>query len=305
MEIKTVSIIGLGALGILFGDHLVKRMPHENLRILADSDRIKKYQKELVYCNDEGCEFHYLSPAEECPPSDLIIFAVKYSGLEDAIQAVKNHIGENTLILSALNGVTSEEVIGRTFGMEKIVHCVAQGMDAVKEGNRLRYHNKGLLCIGDREPGTISPKVKRIADFFEKMEFPFEIDTDMVRRQWGKLMLNVGVNQTVAVYGSNYGEIQRKGQARDTMIAAMREVVNISVHEGFPLTEEDLKYWLEVLGKLSPEGKPSMLQDIEAKRYSEVELFSGTVMALGKKHGIATPVNQELYQRIKALEASF
>lgn len=99
--------------------------------------------------------------------------------------------------------------------------------------------------------------------------------------------------------------IQREGQARDTMIAAMREVMLLSEEEGINLSEDDLNYWLEVLGQLSPEGKPSMRQDIEARRYSEVDLFAGTVLELGKRHGIATPVNQELYAQIKAMEANF
>ncbi len=150
-----------------------------------------------------------------------------------------------------------------------------------------------------------SQKVKSVADFFEKMEFPYEVDTNMNKRNWGKFMLNVGVNQTVAVFKSNYGEIQREGKAREIMIAAMKEVMVLSEKEGIQLTEEDLNYWLRVLGTLSPDGKPSMAQDVEAKRYSEVELFAGTVMELGIKYGIPTPVNKELYDKIKDIESHY
>ena len=234
-----------------------------------------------------------------------MIFTVKFSGLKNAIQEVKNHIGENTIILSALNGITSEAIIGESYGMEKVLYSVAQGMDAVKVGNELTYDHMGMLCFGDRESGVISQKVKTVAEFFDKMEFPYELDQNMYKRQWGKFMLNVGVNQTVAVYQSNYGEIQREGQARKTMISAMREVIALSEKEGVHLTEADLHYWLDVLSKLSPEGKPSMAQDIEAHRYSEVDLFAGTVLELGKQYGISTPVNQELYDRIQSIESQF
>lgn len=61
-EIKTVAIIGLGALGILFAHHLSKNMPKENLRIIADSQRIEKYKKDQVYCNGELCSFNYTAP---------------------------------------------------------------------------------------------------------------------------------------------------------------------------------------------------------------------------------------------------
>ncbi|MGH4117472.1 ketopantoate reductase family protein [Clostridium sp.] len=305
MEIKTVSIIGLGALGILFGNHLSKRMTSGNLRIIASEDRIEQYEKNNVYCNGELCVFKFITPEEICEPADLIIFTVKYSGLTNAIQAVKNQVGEHTIILSALNGITSEAIIGETYGMDKILYCVAQGMDAVKEGNELTYHNMGMLCFGEGEPGIVSQKVKRVSEFFEKMEVPYEVDMDMYKRQWGKFMLNVGVNQTVAVYESDYGEIQREGEARNTTISAMREVIALSKKAGINLTVSDLNYWLKILGTLNPKGKPSMRQDMEAKRYSEVELFAGEVLRLGDKYGMSTPVNRMLYDKIKFIEDKY
>ncbi|MEC1719860.1 ketopantoate reductase family protein [Schinkia azotoformans] len=305
MEIKKVSIIGLGALGILFGHHLSKRMPKEDLRIIADKNRIQKYQTDGVYCNDERCDFNYISPEEACEPADLLIFTVKFNRLQDAIKAVKNHVWENTIIISALNRISSEGVIGDAYGTDKVLYCVAQGMDAVKVGNKLTYANMGMLVFGDQEPGIISEKVKAVKAFFEKTEFAHEVLTDMKEKLWGKFMLNVGVNQTVAVYESNYGEIQKDGPARDMMIAAMREVAMLSEKEGITLTEDDITYWLDVLSKLSPEGKPSMAQDVEARRFSEVDLFAGTVLELGKKYDIPTPVNKELYDRITKIESEY
>ncbi len=305
MTIRTVSIIGLGALGILFGRHLSKRMPTERLRIIADRDRIRRYEQEQIYCNGEPCQFYLVPPEKAVEPADLVIFAVKYNNLADAIEVMKNQVGERTIILSLLNGISSEAMIGKTFGMDKIVYCVAQGMDAVKVGNRMTYENMGMLCIGDLEPGDASSKVRSVADFLDQMEIPYEVDAGMKKRMWGKLMLNVGVNQAVAVYESNYGGIQKDGPARDTMIAAMREVIVLSVKEGVSLTEEDLSYWLNILSQLNPEGKPSMRQDLEAGRYSEVGLFAGTILELGQKHGVPTPVNQALHEKIKLIESRF
>ncbi|KMY45846.1 2-dehydropantoate 2-reductase [Bacillus sp. FJAT-27916] len=305
MAIKKVSIIGLGALGVLFGHHLSKRMRSEDLRIVADQNRITRYEKEKVYSNGELCEFHYVTPEEECGPADLVIFAVKFNGLEEAIQSMKKHVGEDTIIISLLNGITSESIIGEAYGMDKVLYCVAQGMDAVKVGNKLTYDNMGMLCFGSKEPGVISSKAEELAEFLEQMDVAYEIETEMMKRQWGKFMLNVGVNQTVAVYQTNYGGIQREGEARDTMIAAMREVIALSQKEGIDLAEEDLYYWLNILGTLGPNGKPSMAQDAEARRPSEVELFAGTVIAFGRQHQIPTPVNEELYERIKGMEKQY
>ncbi len=304
-EIKTVSIIGLGALGILFGHHLSQRMPKGALRIVADESRIEKYRREPVYCNGQRCDFHFVRPEEQTGPADLVIFTVKFNGLEQAVGDIKNQIGEHTILISALNGISSEEVISRAYGWENLLYCVAQGMDGIRSGNRLRYEHMGMLCFGDRQPGMISHQVRMVEEFFRKTGFPHEVETDMQKRIWGKFMLNVGVNQTVSIYRGTYGDVQSEGEARRIMIAAMREVMAISEREGVPQTEGDLTYWLKVINGLHPGGKPSMAQDVEAKRPTEVDLFSGTVIRLGEKHQISAPVNQLLYERIKAMESQF
>lgn len=225
--------------------------------------------------------------------------------MPDAIEASKNQVGDKTIILSLLNGISSEELIGQAFRMDKVLYSVAQGMDAVKVGNRLTYKNVGMICFGAASPDENSEKVEAVKRFFEKTALPHEVVADMKKRLWSKFMLNVGVNQTSAVFGCDYGVLQNDGTARKTMLAAMEEAMLLSEKENVNLTRADIDYWLRLLAGLSPQGKPSMLQDIEAKRHSEVELFSGTVLALGRKHGLTSPVNQMLYDKIKAIESTF
>lgn len=305
MQIKTVSLIGLGALGILFGNQMRGQMPKEDLRIIADRERIARYLRDGVYCNGQKCDFSYLAPEEACPPADLLLFAVKFNDLPAAVEAARGHVGPNTVILSLLNGISSEEVIGRAYGMEKVLYCVAQGMDAVKAGNRLTYHHMGMLCFGGKNPGESAERVKAVAEFFARVGIPYETSEDMQKRMWGKFMLNVGVNQTAAVYGCPYGRLQEEGPARDLMKLAMREVLALSSREGVGLTEEDIAYWLRILSTLNPDGKPSMLQDVENKRPTEVALFAGTVLDFGQKHGIPTPVNALFHEKIRAMEGAY
>ncbi|WP_169314717.1 ketopantoate reductase family protein [Acetobacterium woodii] len=127
----------------------------------------------------------------------------------------------------------------------------------------------------------------------------------MDRKIWSKFMLNIGVNQVVSVYGQNFGSVKKPGRARDMMIAAMAEVIPVAKQEGVVLDEADIAYWLGVVDALSDAGKPSMRQDVEAKRPSEVALFSGTVVALRQKHRIKTPVNAMLYDNIMAIEKGY
>ena len=302
MDIKTVSVIGLGALGTMYAHHLHQRMP--GVRIVADEARIARYRSTGIHCNGSPCDFHYIAPGQ-AQPADLLIFAVKQGGLAGAIETARDQVGENTMILSLLNGISSEGIIGQAYGEAHVLLCVAQAMDAMMVKGALTYHNMGLLVFGDREKGVVSGQARSVADFFTRMEVPHMLDADMQKRQWGKFMLNVGINQAIAVYGESYADVQKEGFVRDVMIAAMEEVRQLSQMEGIGLTSQDMAYWLDIVLGLSPAGKPSTRQDVEARRTSEVELFSGTVLALASKHGLNTPVNRDLYARITEMERSY
>lgn len=304
MEIKTVSIIGLGALGIMYGKFLADKIGKESVRIIADQPRIRRYRSEGIFANGERCDFHYMDCEQKGDTADLLIFAVKFGGLDGAIESARNQVGEKTIIISVLNGVTSEEKIKAAFGADKVLYCVAQGMDAVKQGNQLTYGHMGWLSIGTANSDRTG-KLKALAGFFDKIEMPYDLPEDIRQHMWSKLMINTGVNQTVTVFETNYGGVIRKGKARDTMIAAMHEVIQVAAKEGITLAEEELKHWLEINDKLNPEGMPSMRQDALAHRKTEVDLFAGTIIALGKKHHIPTPVNDFLYRRIREIEASY
>lgn len=302
MRIRTVAIIGLGALGTMFGEYLSDKLPKDEVRVIVSHRRIEKYEKDGIYCNGKRCDFNYVLPESKQKPADLLIFFVKFDQLQQAIEDVKNQVGENTIILSALNGISSEEIIGKAYGMEKMLYCVAQGMDAVKIGNRLNYKNMGMLCFGEKDNRVWSDKVTSVAKFFDSIDFPYEVPSDMNHRMWGKFMLNTGVNQAVAAFSTNYGGIQAEGEPRNVMIAAMREVIELSRKLDINLGESDLKYWLDILAKLNPLGMPSMRQDMLAHRKTEVELFSGTAIALGKQYHVPTPTNEWLYKKIRKLE---
>ncbi len=303
MTIKSVSLIGLGALGVLFGHQLSQKVA--DFTVVADQARIDRYVKDGIYSNGEKCEFRYAVPKHTDRPADLIIFAVKYNSLDEAIEVVRGRVGEHTILLSLLNGISSEEVIGNAFGINKVVYCVAEQMDAVKVGNRLIYANKGKLVFGDKQPGVITENVRAVDEFLSAAEIPHTIETQMIKKLWSKFMVNVGVNQVVAVYGDHYADIQKPGVPRDMMIAAMREVMALSEKEGIYLNETDFEYWMNVLDSINPEGKPSMRQDVESKRLSELELFAGTVLRLGRKHHLKMPVNAMLYEEMKKIESTY
>ena len=298
MKIQTVDIVGLGALGVMYADFFTKKLGKERVRVLADKGRIERYRAETVTFNGKACDFNYLDAAKESRPAELILFAVKYSALEQAMEEAAHLVGEKTILLSALNGIRSEADLGRKFGKEKVVHCIAQKMAAMKEGNAAFCTNPGELALGVLDGGK-EENLNVVKTFFDEIGFAYSCPADMRHAMWGKLLCNVGVNQTLALCEGTYRSVQQEGEAREMMKAAMRETILVANAEGVDLTEKDLEDWVAVIDSLNPDGEPSMRQDSKAGRKTEVVLFAGTICELGKKHCIATPVNDIFMEKIR------
>ena len=112
-SIETVGVIGLGALGVLYADQFTQALGKDRVFVLADRQRTDRYCREGVWYNDELCDFNYADAAQITQPVDLLLFAVKFGGLDTAADTCRHLVGPDTILLSVLNGITSEEVLGR------------------------------------------------------------------------------------------------------------------------------------------------------------------------------------------------
>lgn len=306
MEIKKITIVGMGALGVMYGDFLTRKLGKKCVEYVTNEKRANKYKEDGVFCNGQPCDFTIVDEKETEKPADLLIFAVKANGLESAIQTARNKVTDNTIIMSVLNGISSEDIIGKVYGMEKIIHCVVQGMDVIKEKNEVTYSQFGQFCIGILEESEDKKqKLQAVVDLFNKVDMPYTLEKDIIRRVWSKFMLNVGINQVVMIFEGTYGTVQKPGEARDLMQSAMREVITLAQKENIKITQEDFNDYVKLIDGMNPNGMPSMRQDGLAHRKSEVELFAGTVIALANKHKIDVPVNKKIYENVKKIESKY
>jgi 2-dehydropantoate 2-reductase len=301
LPIETISVMGAGAMGAFYASKF-SDMNENCISLMARGERYERLKKEGIVVNNKQYLLPVIKPDDRVPPADLVIVAVKNHHLQEAIQDMGNRIGEKTVILSVMNGIDSEEQIGAVYGMDKVLYAVAVGIDALREGNYMTYTTQGKLFFGETRNTVLTERVKRIQSLFDRAGIVYETPDDMIRILWWKFMINVGINQTSAVMRAPYGVFQTSPEARDVMDSAMREVTAIAEAAKIRISGEDIDNWYSFLSQLSPDGKTSMLQDVEAKRKTEVEMFSGKMIELGKSYGIPTPVNQTLYRIIKVIE---
>lgn len=302
-EIKTVALIGLGGIGGYLASNLQRVIGKENVRIIAGEARKERIEKNGLIVNGEPMLFHVVAPEEETGYADLVIIITKSLGLREAVLQVKNQVGPNTIIMSPLNGIESEDIVAETYGYERILYSLARVSVTVTNQNELHFNPSfAHMEFGEKINEIDSERVVAVKTLFENAGIKSIIQKDMIFALWHKFMCNVAENQIAAILKIPFGAWHCDEHANHLREMAMREVIAIANKKGIPLGEQDMVEQGERLKKINKDGRPSTLQDIEAGRKTEVDMFAGTVMRLGKEVGVATPVNEFMYHAIKVLE---
>jgi 2-dehydropantoate 2-reductase len=297
-KIKEVGLIGLGAIGGIVAEKL-NQTETIDFSVLADGNRIDRYLNNPISINDIPLYLEYLAP-ENATPMDLILVAVKHHHLSATIETMKPFVGPNTILLSLMNGIVSEEILSQSFPTATILPAMIVKIDAVREAGNVRFSLPGIIHFGHEN--TDHPAIKLVSNLFKEAGIRYHVPEDLNRDMWWKFMINVGINQVSAILQAPYQLFQTEELPNTLVDAAMHEVIALAQAEGINLQAEDVMEWKKILMSLHPAMKTSMCQDMEAKRKTEVEAFAGVVIERAKKAGIKTPTNEMLFATIRSME---
>ena len=296
-----IHVVGLGAVGAAYASRFVEA--GVDLRVVADPERAERYRVEPTVVNGRAYRFALL---DDDRPADLVLVAVKHPQLAEAIELLRPGIGRKTVVLSLLNGIESEDRLRAGLPGAHVPYAICVGIDAVRDGREVRYSSLGRILFGEAtntDPPT--PAVARVADLLAKAGIPHAVPADMLHELWWKFLINVGANQVSAIIAAPYRVLQDREQpARQVMIAAQREVIAVAGASSIALDASDIERWLHVLDGLSADNYTSMAQDALAGRPTEVDIFGGAMIELGRRTGVPVPVNTTLHGLLKGIRPS-
>lgn len=301
MEIKNVALIGLGAMGVFFAPRMEEHLGRENFCVIAEGKRKERLETCGVTVNGVNHKFPICIP-EDGTEKDLIIMAVKDSGLDQAIDDIKNFVGEKTQILCVMNGVESENRVAAVYGWDHVLYSYMRMSIVMKDGKADFNPYWGKVYFGEARNEKLTERVQAVKNVMEKCDIPYRIDTDMIQGIWFKYMCNVGENLTCALLQIPFGGFRNSKAANNIRWAAMKEVQAVARAKGITITDEQMEKQYETIGRIPFHNKPSTLQDLEAKRKTEIEMFAGTMVKMGEELGIATPICFLFQEAITVLE---
>ena len=238
---------------------------------------------------------------QEAHDADLLIVCLKYGALPGALDSIKAVTGPHTTIMSLMNGVDSEDIIASAVGGEHLLYSLIK-VASHKEADGVHFDPATTVGIifGEKEPPCDSPRVKAVEALFGGTELHFRA-TDCIREEmWSKFRLNVCNNLPQAILGAGVGCYRDSVHMKAISDGLRRELEAIAAAKGIDMQKVDA-----VSGKgcaVKPSARYSTLQDLDAGRHTEIDMFSGALIRMGKELGIPTPYNEFAYHMIKALE---
>ena len=299
MKIKKVAVLGAGAVGsyVIWG--LSSRNDIE-LGVIAEGERAERLKQNGCTINGKIYHPEVWNP-RETDAVDLLIVALKYGSLSAALESIQKATSENTIIMSLMNGVDSEEIIAEKVGVEHLLPAVIK-VASHKEEDCYHFDPETTIGIifGELTAPYDSDRIRAIEELFKDTGIHFRATEYAREEMWSKFRLNVCNNLPQAILGAGVGCYRDSVHMKAISDGLKGELEAIAQAKGIDLSKTEASSGRG--SAVPPSARYSTLQDLDAGRHTEIDMFSGALIRMGKELGIPTPYNEYTYHMIKALE---
>jgi 2-dehydropantoate 2-reductase len=294
---KTIAVMGAGAVGCYFGAMLA-RAGHSVTLIGRPQhvDAVLARGLELETSRFHGhVAMRATTEASGVADADIVLFCVKSSDTESAGQAMLSHLKPGAVILSLQNGVDNAERLEAVLSM-RVIPAVVYVATEMKGPGHVKHHGRGELTFGP------SSESSRVAAEFTEASIPTTVSEDAIAALWEKLVINSAYNALSAVAQLPYGRVVELEGVADVMSDVVAECVAVARALGVPISG-DITNRVAAIAAVMPDQYSSTAQDLKRGKTSEIDYLNGYVVRKGAELGIATPANRVLHVIVKLVES--
>ncbi len=304
--IRRVCVVGAGSIGSLYAGHLAQvvdvsvltRRPEHAAALNRDGLRVTGR-------SDVHARVHATADPDELEPFDLGIVATKAAGLEEASESLAGRF-EGATVMTTLNGLGAEEVVRRQ-GDWPLVSAVTFMSGTKHSDTEVEYVLDTETWLGPYED-TSYAVVEEIAGLLRASGLAARAFEDLRPAQWSKLIFNATVNSVAALTGlphdAHFAAEERPADLGHLVHDLVDEGKAVARAAGIELYEDPWEMNVHATRRGSAHY-PSMLEDVEAKRETEIELITGSLVREAERHGVQVPLHTALYRLVKAKEESW
>jgi 2-dehydropantoate 2-reductase len=238
-------------------------------------------------------------------PAELVIVAVKAAHVSAVAAKLAGLLTYRTNVLTIQNGVGSADLLADHVSPHRLSIGIAAAFGAIMRGPGHAFHNgMNVMRIG---PYSNMPmeQIEAIARVWRTAGFKTEAVSDVVAMQWEKLICNVAYSAPCALTGMTVGDMMDDPDMGPVSRAAAIEAWTVARALGIPINIEDPVDHVRKFAAGMPRARPSLLQDLEQHRRSEIDVINGAVPRAAAQVGIEAPVNSTLVALVKQRERGF
>lgn len=296
MKIEKVALLGAGAVGAYFIYGLSEKLG-KSFYICAKGDRKERLEKEGLIINGKQYIPNVKEPTE-IGSVDLLLVSTKQEALTQSLDDIKAMVGKDTIVLSLLNGVGSEEVIGKAIGMEHMLYAFMR-IASRRQKNEICFDpdiTAGLF-FGEKDQKAPTKRVQAVLELMKDTPVGCHYEADILTEMWVKYAGNVSQNLPQAILSVGFGAYRDSQHLNFIAECLWKEVAQVAQAKGIPLSEK-----LALFTGSQDYARFSTLQDLDAGRHTEIEMFAGDMIRMGKELEIPVPYCEYTYHMIKVLE---
>ncbi len=296
-----INIIGAGSMGHLWAAHLLKQ--HNHVRIFGRSSK----PKQTYRLRKPNQQFNYelsISTLKDWHTADWTLVCVKAGSLKPLCKQLASLSTPPKSILLIMNGLGLIDIVNRAIPNCSVYHA-STSHGATLSADELKHTGTGCTRIGDLYPPDDTSSNLSVLSLIKILDVALPQTTwnqDHGHTLWKKLLVNSVINPLTAIYNIKNGSITGDPMVKQHAIQLVRELE--SIIEYYLPNESWHSIWQEIItvSQLTSENRSSMLQDIDAKRKTEVEFITGHLLATAKLRHITLAGHQRIYDQVRALE---
>lgn len=297
------GIMGTGGVGGYFGGLLARAgLPVCFIARGSHLQALKEHGLHVVSIEPGGFNVRdavFTDDAAEAGPCDVILYCVKTPANDSAIPFIRPMVGDDSVVISLQNGVDNGELLAQEYGEDRVMEGAAYVFSSIAGPGRVHQTAGPRRIVFGGLHGGRSPRGEEIIRVMREALVDAHLSPDIRIELWNKFILICAVSGMTALTRRPLGEILGyEGTARMAR-EVMREVYRLGLTMGIPLEPGSDAANYRFMAQQDPSGKGSMCHDVEAGRRLEIDALNGYVSRMGRAHGVATPLNDYIYDTLK------
>jgi 2-dehydropantoate 2-reductase len=302
-----ICVVGCGAVGSLFAANLAQLDDVEVWAYDLARDHVDAINANGLRLSGAGevvGRLQATAEAEELPACDFGIVATKAMHTEPAIAATAHAFAEGS-VCTVQNGLGNEETLAGH--VARVIRGTTFPAGRVVEPGHVRWDVKGDTTIGPFEPRPAPlEEAERLAEACTRAGLPTVAVPDARGPQWRKVIFNAATNPVGALTGLTHGRVCEDPPLRRLVSGLVDEGKAVAAAQGIVL-DADPEDLIDHAARpeVAYDHKASMLQDVEARRETEIDYLNGGIVRFGREHGVPTPLNEAILALVKGLERSW